>query len=354
MTPFTHDRLRQGTILAVLSLSLVTNVFAGVRDEFGKLEEEMEAASKRYVAALDTWDAKKSKDAKPEDIRQPVLAKMDALADASLDSDDGAYVAVQCFVWSWMFDIDLPRLFHRFQRLAQHYPDDDRMPELLDMIPLAYPVSATPNDWTVQIEHIAESAKRKSIRLAALTSMGQVFMKSGNAVQAKATFEKIVRLAPKTDLSQRAEGLIYELEHLQVGMAAPSFTVKTLEGKDISLHSLRGKTVLLNFWATWCPKCVAEIPDLQKADKHFTGKPFVIIAVSLDDARQGVVDFVKESGFPGIHTWHEKGPDNPVSELYRAEFLPTWYLIDGNGIIRARDPFHDKLIPAIEAALQGK
>ncbi len=209
MTVFSHHSLRRGIILSVLTLSLVTNVFAGVREKFSKLEEEMEAASKRYVAALDAWDAKKRKDAKPVDIRQPVLAKMDALADASLDSDDGAYVAVQCFVWSWMFDIDLPQLFHRFQRLAQHYPDDDRMPELLDMIPLAYPVSATPDDWTGQIKHIVESAKRKSIRLAALTSMGQVFMKSENPIQAKATFEKIVKLAPKTDLSQRAEGLIY-------------------------------------------------------------------------------------------------------------------------------------------------
>ncbi len=137
-------------------------------------------------------------------------------------------------------------------------------------------------------------------------------------------------------------------------MTAPTFTAHTLDGKEISLDSLLGKTVLLNFWATWCPSCVAEIPDLKKADKHFSGKPFVIIAVSLDDDKRGVVDFVKESGFPGIHTWDEKGSDNPVSELYRAEFLPTWYLIDGKGIIRARDPFHDKLIPAIEAALQGK
>ncbi len=354
MTRFANHHLHRCAFVAIVSLACSANAFAGIRDQFGALEKEMEAASEHYASAFTAWEAKKTKADKPADTRGAVLAKMDALAESSIGSDDGAYVAVQCFVWSWMFDIDLPKLFSRFERLAQHYPNDSRLPELLDMVPLAYPVSATPAAWTGQIEHIHKSAKSKSVQLAALSSMGQVFIKSGNTGEAKAAFEKIIKLAPQSDVAARAKGLIYELEHLQVGMTAPSFTTKTLDGKEISLNDLRGKTVLLSFWATWCPSCVTEIPDLKKADKHFKGKPFVIVAVSLNDGKQEVIEFVKRAGFPGIHTWDEKGPNNPLSELYHTEFLPTWYLIDANGIIRARDPFHDKLIPAVEAALRGK
>jgi peroxiredoxin len=152
-------------------------------------------------------------------------------------------------------------------------------------------------------------------------------------------------------LATKARGLIYELEHLQPGMSAPPFSAETLDGKKVSLNDFRGKVVLLNFWATWCPSCIAEIPDLKKAVKHFDGKPFVILAVSLDDSRSMVKQFVEGAEFPGIHTWHEKGADNPVSVLYNAEMLPTWYVIDAEGIIRARDPFHEKLIPVVEEAM---
>ena len=79
------------------------------------------------------------------------------------------------------------------------------------------------------------------------------------------------------------------------------------------------------------------------------GKPFEIVNVSLDDAKTEVVTLTESAKFPGIHTWDEKGPENPIAELYNAHRLPTWYLIDGRGIIRARDPFGDKLVPAIES-----
>lgn len=337
----------------ILSLSLEVHAVGGVREQFSKLEKEMEAAVERFAGAAESADADAHKES-AADPRVSVLARMDALADDSVGKEDGNYVAVQCFVWSWMFDIDLPKLLPRFERLAQHYPNDEHLPELLDMVPLAYSVSGTPQGWTRQLQRIFETSTSQHVKLTTLSSMGQVLMKSGNPGEAKSAFAKIVKLAPESDSADTAKGLIYELEHLQVGMSAPPFATKTVDGKDISLNDLRGQTVLLNFWATWCPSCVAEIPDLKKTQARFKGKPFVILAVSLDGTKGEVASFVEQSGFPGIHTWHESGPDNPVSELYHAEFLPTWYLIDGNGTIRARDPFHDKLVPAIEAALSGK
>ncbi len=343
--------------LATATLVLASSLYAGPRDTFNKLEARMEPAVEQYAKVLADWETKNgagTKAPKPADPRGAILDQMDMLAESTLDTDNGAYIAVQCFVWSWMYDIDLPKLHLRFRRIAQHYPNSTDMADLLDTIPLAYSASGTPADWIGQVLRVYEVAREESVRLAALSTLGQVYMKTAKPADAKSAFEQIIKLAPKSDFATKARGLIYVLENLQVGMTAPVFATKTIDGKSVSLNDLRGKTVLVNFWATWCPTCVAEIPELKKAVEHFKGKPFVILAVSLNDTKKEVVDFVKNSGFPGIHTWDETGPDNPASVLYNAEMLPTWYLVDGKGIIRARDPFHEKLIPAIEAVLGGK
>lgn len=81
------------------------------------------------------------------------------------------------------------------------------------------------------------------------------------------------------------------------------------------------------------------------------GKPFEILNISLDGSRREMESIIKSTKFPGIHTWHKKGRDNPIAELYRAHSLPTWYVIDALGRIREKDPFGDKLVPALERAM---
>ncbi len=81
-------------------------------------------------------------------------------------------------------------------------------------------------------------------------------------------------------------------------------------------------------------------------------KPFEILAVSLDDERHALTHMLEHMKIPGIHTWDDKGRENPIAERYNVLSLPTWYLIDEKGVIRARDPFGDALIPAAEAILK--
>ncbi len=80
-------------------------------------------------------------------------------------------------------------------------------------------------------------------------------------------------------------------------------------------------------------------------------KPFEILAISLDDQREFLVHLLKNKKFPGIHTWDDKGRENPIAEQYNVLDLPVWYLLDERGVIRARDPFEDKLVPAVNAIL---
>ncbi len=81
-------------------------------------------------------------------------------------------------------------------------------------------------------------------------------------------------------------------------------------------------------------------------------KSFEIVAISLDDERNALTHMLEHMKIPGIQTWDDKGRANPIAEQYNVLSLPTWYLIDKNGLIRARDPFGDALIPAAKATFK--
>ncbi len=76
----------------------------------------------------------------------------------------------------------------------------------------------------------------------------------------------------------------------QVGKQAPEFSLKNKDGKEVSLASLKGKVVVLNFWATWCPPCRAEIPDFKRVYSAYKDKGVEIIGVSLDQKGWKVIN----------------------------------------------------------------
>ena len=99
---------------------------------------------------------------------------------------------------------------------------------------------------------------------------------------------------------------------------------------------------------------MGEVPHLQAAVSRLKGKPFEILAVSLDDERDDLVKMIKRREIPGIQTWDAGGWDgNPVRKRYNVHDIPTWYLIDATGIIRMRDPLGEALVPAVEAMLRS-
>jgi cytochrome c biogenesis protein CcmG/thiol:disulfide interchange protein DsbE len=112
---------------------------------------------------------------------------------------------------------------------------------------------------------------------------------------------------------------------------APNFSLKSADGKTIELAKLKGKVVLLNFWATWCGPCRKEMPDFVEAYKRLKPSGLEIIGVSLDEQGWDVVrPFLKQYGinFPVVVG------DGTVANAYGGiEFLPTSFLIDRNGFI---------------------
>ncbi len=121
---------------------------------------------------------------------------------------------------------------------------------------------------------------------------------------------------------------------LSKGEAAPLFDVETLDGKRIRLEDLRGKIVLLAFWASWCGECVAEIPTQKELYEAFgSDERFAMIGLSLDQSAQTVRSFTKSQQMNWTQAVLGDWSQTKIPSQYAVSYIPTMYLIDQNGIV---------------------
>jgi thiol-disulfide isomerase/thioredoxin len=117
------------------------------------------------------------------------------------------------------------------------------------------------------------------------------------------------------------------------GSTASDFTLQDLNGKKVRLSDYKGRVVLLEFWATWCPPCRASIPGLEKIHVAYKDKGLVVLAVSLDEGGwDSVKSFVQKNGITYVVL---KG-DEDVSEKYQVRTIPLILILDKEGKISKR------------------
>lgn len=114
------------------------------------------------------------------------------------------------------------------------------------------------------------------------------------------------------------------------GYLAPDFTLNTIVGETVTLADFQGRPVILNFWATWCPPCRAEIPHFQEASVKYNGQ-VAILGIDQGEPANLVSDFA--AGF-NITYPLLLDPDNTANRLYNVQALPTTYFIDRQGLVR--------------------
>ncbi len=152
-------------------------------------------------------------------------------------------------------------------------------------------------------------------------------------------FHRFSAALKSSPLGQRTAEKIEIGKRRQAGAKATDFTQNDLNGKPFTLSSLRGKYVLVDFWASWCVPCRAENPNVVKAYNELKGKNFEIVGVSLDYPGSQAVwaEAVRKDGLPWIHVSDLKGWKNEVAVMYGINSVPQNLLIDPQGMIIAKN-----------------
>lgn len=132
-------------------------------------------------------------------------------------------------------------------------------------------------------------------------------------------------------LHSRAERFVENVALARARMA-PDFSITTLEGQRLSLDSLAGKVVLIDFWATWCGPCVEELPGLRKIVQQFQGQPFVLLSVSMDEDAAKWRKFVAAQHM----TWpqyHDGDSGVSLANLFGVHKIPFTFSINADGVV---------------------
>lgn len=149
-------------------------------------------------------------------------------------------------------------------------------------------------------------------------------------------------LSPAIKATEQAKSFKTALDALRktdIGAVAPDFTENDVNGKPVTLSSFRGKYVLLDFWASWCPPCRQENPNVVRAYNEFKDKNFTILSVSLDKPgdKASWLAAIKNDGLAWTQVSDLKFWDNEAAVLYQVTSIPSNFLIDPNGKIIAKD-----------------
>lgn len=173
--------------------------------------------------------------------------------------------------------------------------------------------------------------------------VGQLFAVAGAQIKddkkAVVFMEKAIEtFGPESEVGQRFKG---ELSNRKIIGSQMEINGPTMKGESFNIASLKGKVILVDFWATWCGPCVAELPNVKAVYDKYHDKGFEVVAISLDFKREDLEKFVKEKELPWTQLIFSEQKDmgwsNPLARKYGVNGIPAMFLIGRDGKVVARN-----------------
>ncbi len=152
-----------------------------------------------------------------------------------------------------------------------------------------------------------------------VVTVGIFVMNKSNQVSDNADKQDIVEAPPEVNL---------DTVEIAIGKPTPDFTLKDLNGEDVSLSDYKGQYVLINFWATWCGYCDMEMPDLEKFDEE--NEDLVVLAVDVKEKLSDVADYISKNGYDFKVVLDSEGK---TANTYKVSGFPTSYFVDKEGLL---------------------
>ena len=249
---------------------------------------------------------------------------------------------------------DLEKLVEKSSDFIAAHPEYKRVDEVYYYLGNALVQLERVAEGTQVFEELVEKQPDARYVRDCLLELGLAYDKLGKHDKADITYEKLVN-HPKYGSGSHATRAkkILEQDNTQrtgelpkppgaqslpgmnpsewIGKPASDFHVTDLKGEKLSLEQYRGQVVLLDFWATWCPPCIAEIPNVKKTYETYKDQKFQIIGISLDRSKEPLEAYIEKEELAWLHYWDNT---RKVSRLYKVQAIPSTFLIDGEGIIR--------------------
>lgn len=164
-------------------------------------------------------------------------------------------------------------------------------------------------------------------------NLGEALLRLERDEEGVAVLAEYLAHDPPEAVAQRARSLIADPRRAREAIV-PAFTIRTLDNHVLTDEKLRGRVVLLDFWATWCGPCLQALPDLERLQKRMEDEPFVMVSISADRSQGDVEVFVAKEELEGHHAWD--GPQG-LAGLFGVRTFPTYIVVGPEGRILYRD-----------------
>lgn len=187
--------------------------------------------------------------------------------------------------------------------------------------------------------------------VAALFNHGMLSLELGHAADAERSLRRAAALATDPEFAAFIKSRLAQLA-LRPGQPPPDFAAPTLVGKLVTPENFHGRVLLLDFWATWCDPCLAELPNVQQVYRTQHAAGFDIISVSLDRDKTALTDFIAQGEMPWTHVYNADQPrGESVAAKYGVNAIPFMVLVGRDGRIAGINLRGPALAEAVAAAL---